>query len=646
MVEIAALYPAQGIGQHAHRARGTVHRDAVDEGPVTHYPEHLAHQLAAVGEEPLVELVETVLAVEHHVEPIEADAQVLGDLRLPHVDVPGNRHPGHGQPEGQRQQAVHDEGFRTLEVVADLAQGVVHVGDLQHALEEVSEEHGFDGVPADDHRGNGQQDQRHGDHRRRLLEVLLGVLVTRSLAVEDQEVHAETVERRDEDARHQQPVGIGGTGDLRVAYRLDDGVLGEETGKAGESDQRQGAEQRRDPGDLHVLADAAHVADVLIVVHADDHRARRQEQQRLEEGVGHEVEQACCVGRCTQSGDHVTQLGKGGIGDDALDVVLHDTDEAHEEGGGGTYDEHEAQRRLGELIERRHACHHEDTGCHHGGGMDQRRDGRGAFHGIGQPHVQWHLRRLAHGADEEQDADHGHQRPLAVAPDVHRGGGLVGSRLEYLGIVEAAEVHGHCRDAENETEIPHPVHQEGLHVGVDGALALEVEADEQVGDQAHRLPAEEELEEVVGHHQHQHGEGEQGDVAEEALVALVVGHVADGVDVHHERDEGHHRDHHGREIVHQEADLHLQAIHHHPAVDGIVVNGRAVEDVLPEDIGGKGKGYSHAEDGHPVGARAPDLVAEQSRDQRAEEGRQYQGQVDALHVFHLPTPSDCSGRRR
>ena len=42
------------------------------------------------------------------------------------------------------------------------------------------------------------------------------------------------------------------------------------------------------------------------------------------------------------------------------------------------------------------------------------------------------------------------------------------------------------------------------------------EADEQIGHQADRFPAEEQLQEVVRHHQHQHREREQRDVAEEA----------------------------------------------------------------------------------------------------------------------------------
>ena len=48
------------------------------------------------------------------------------------------------------------------------------------------------------------------------------------------------------------------------------------------------------------------------------------------------------------------------------------------------------------------AADHEDAGGDHGGGVDQRRDRRRAFHRVRQPDVQEELRRLAHRADEQQ----------------------------------------------------------------------------------------------------------------------------------------------------------------------------------------------------------------------------------------------------
>ena len=66
----------------------------------------------------------------------------------------------------------------------------------------------------------------------------------------------------------------------------------------------------------------------------------------------------------------------------------------------------EAQRAGREFQQRRHARHQEHAGGHHGRGVDQRGDRGRALHRVRQPDMQAELRRLAHGADEQQDADH------------------------------------------------------------------------------------------------------------------------------------------------------------------------------------------------------------------------------------------------
>src|SRR3569623_362590 len=177
------------------------------------------------------------------------------------------------------------------------------------------------------------------------------------------------------------------------------------------------------------------------------------------------------------------------------------------------------------------------------------------------------------------------------------------------------------------------VHQKGLLIGAERRLALAPEADLEIRDQTHRLPSEEELHEVVGHHQHQHREGEQRDVAEEALIAGVVAHVADGVDVHHQGDEVHHEDHERGEPVDEEAHLEADAVAHHPSVARAVERGRAVEHDVLEHQQCEAEGDRDADDGHPVRAGAADLAAEQPRDDGADERREHDAEVDVFHSY-------------
>ena len=94
-----------------------------------------------------------------------------------------------------------------------------------------------------------------------------------------------------------------------------------------------------------------------------------------------------------------------------------------------------------------------------------------------------------------------------------------------------AEHAEEAEDAEREAEVADAVDDEGLDGGGVGRRARVPEADQQVGGEADAFPAEEQLQEVVARHQHQHGEGEQREIGEEARAAVVVVHVADGVDV-------------------------------------------------------------------------------------------------------------------
>src|ERR1043165_5020092 len=84
------------------------------------------------------------------------------------------------------------------------------------------------------------------------------------------------------------------------------------------------------------------------------------------------------------------------------------------------------------------------------------------------------------------------------------------------------------------------------------------EADEEVGGEADALPAEEHLDEIVRRHQHQHREGEEREVGEEAGLAVVLRHIAPAIEMDERRDGRHHHQHHRGQSVDAErpVDLH------------------------------------------------------------------------------------------
>jgi len=75
---------------------------------------------------------------------------------------------------------------------------------------------------------------------------------------------------------------------------------------------------------------------------------------------------------------------------------------------------------------------------------------------------------------------------------------------EHRAIIQGAEGQVNRRDAEKKTEITDAVDEERLELGMGGRIAGKPETDQQVGHQAHCFPAEEEQQEIVRHHQHQH----------------------------------------------------------------------------------------------------------------------------------------------
>ena len=113
------------------------------------------------------------------------------------------------------------------------------------------------------------------------------VLVKAFFAMEHQKVHAERIESRHKNTHQHGEVGKPSARNVRGMHCLNDAVFGIKTGKQWRADQGQGTQQRCNPGDGHVLAQATHPADVLVVVTTHDDRTGTKEQKCLEERVGH-----------------------------------------------------------------------------------------------------------------------------------------------------------------------------------------------------------------------------------------------------------------------------------------------------------------------------------------------------------------------
>ena len=102
--------------------------------------------------------------------------------------------------------------------------------------------------------------------------------------------------------------------------------------------------------------EAAHAANVLLLVAAVNHRARAEEEQRLEECVRDQVEHADGDAAQAEAGHHVAELRNGGVGEDALDVVLRDGDERGKDRGGRAHPGNDSERRGGSTGARAPTC--------------------------------------------------------------------------------------------------------------------------------------------------------------------------------------------------------------------------------------------------------------------------------------------------
>jgi hypothetical protein len=115
--------------------------------------------------------------------------------------------------------------------------------------------------------------------------------------------------------------------------------------------------------------------------------------------------------------------------------------------------------------------------------------GRGTFHGVGQPDVQWKLRALSHRAAEDEQPRGGGEssKRLGVRRE------LVLQSFE----VKRAEHSPHEQDSQDEPEVAQPVGQERLFTGVRRRRLVVPKSNQEIAGDTDELPEHEHLEKII-----------------------------------------------------------------------------------------------------------------------------------------------------
>ncbi len=206
---------------------------------------------------------------------------------------------------------------------------------------------------------------------------------------------------------------------------------------------------------------------------------------------------------------------------------------------------------------------------------------------------------------------------------------MLGDRPEDDGKLDGAEHQEHERDADSERQVGDPVDDHCLDGRGAGARPVVPVADQQVAHEPDALPAEEQLQEVVGRHQHQHHEGEQVEIGEEPIARVgVVRHVADAVDVDEGGDERHHSDHHGRKRVVAKRPAHVKQPAFDPVAEIDNARGTALQAHRDKARNPTRSGDHHHKNGHRLRRPVADRTAGEARDDRAQQRGEHGNRVD------------------
>ena len=161
-----------------------------------------------------------------------------------------------------------------------------------------------------------------------------------------------------------------------------------------------------------------------------------------------------------------------------------------------------------------------DAGGDHRGGVDQRGDRRRAFHRVGKPGVQRHLRRFRGAADEQRDADREQQRRCRTCRRRRKASPKPIEPM-FATITKIANMM---------PTSPTTLMTNALRAAATAEGRSNQNPIRKYDARPTRPQPTSKPDEVVGEHQREHREDEEIHVGEEARERAVAVHVADRVD--------------------------------------------------------------------------------------------------------------------
>ncbi len=199
-----------------------------------------------------------------------------------------------------------------------------------------------------------------------------------------------------------------------------------------------------------------------------------------------------------------------------------------------------------------------------------------------------------------------------------------------FGETQRTEVPGDGKHPQQETGVADAVHDECFGGGRARRLTMEIESDQQIRAQPHAFPPDEHEHVVVPQDQSQHGEHEQIQISEEAVVAALVRHISGGVDVDQRADAGHKQQPDAGERVEQEAGIGLERRERAVALDVVHVAGVGAQPGIDNFL----EGFARDCRGHSWCIATP-------RHTKTEKP-----QPRRRHRPHSPSSSAACGRKR